>query len=90
MAGQYIGAISVNQAGPATTSTIVVGDFDTGDSNITLWSAGVGATGLHFIRLNALYQVSTAGTMFPSLRVSATTNVTTIHRGSFFRVLKLN
>ena len=89
MAGQYVGATSVNQAGPATVSTLVIGDFDTGDSNIVLWSAGVGP-GLHMIRMNALYQVSTAGTMFPSLRVSATTNTTVLHRGSFFRVLKLN
>jgi hypothetical protein len=92
MAGQWIGANSVNQPGPSTVqNTLVIGDFDTGDSNSIIWSAAVGA-GLHIIRMHAVYQVSTAGTMFPTARVSSTSTppTTVIHRGSFFRVLKLN
>lgn len=90
VAGQWIGGTSVNQTGASTFSTLAVGDFDTGDSNSAVWSAAVGAAGLHFIRVNGIIDVNTGGAVFPVADTSAATNTMVIARGSFFRVARIN
>ena len=90
VAGQWIGGTSVNQTGASTFSTLAVGDFDTGDSNSAVWSAAVGATGLHLIRVNGIIDVNTGGAVFPAADTSAAGNTMVIARGSFFRVARIN
>lgn len=90
VAGQWIGGISVNQTGASTFSTLNIGDFDTGDSNSAIWSALVGITGLHFIRVNGIIDAQTGGAIYPVARSSVATNTLVIARGSFFRVARIN
>jgi hypothetical protein len=90
VAGQWIGGTSVNQTGASTFSTLAVGDFDTGDSNSAVWSAIVGAAGLHLIRVNGIIDVNTGGAVFPVADTSAAGNTMVIARGSFFRVARIN
>jgi hypothetical protein len=90
VAGQWIGSLSVNQTGASTFSTLVVGDFDTGDSNVAVWSSIVGATGLHFIRVNGIIDAQNTGAIYPVARSSAAANTLVIARGSFFRVARIN
>ena len=90
VAGQWIGSLSVSQTGASTFSTLVVGDFDTGDSNIVVWSSIVGATGLHFIRVNGIIDAQNTGAIYPVARSSAAANTLVIARGSFFRVARIN
>jgi hypothetical protein len=90
IAGDWIGATSVNQTGASTFSTLVVGAFDTGDSNSAVWSAIVGATGLHFIRINGTIDAQTGGAMYPVLRSSAPGNTIRVARGSFFKLTRIN
>lgn len=89
VAGQWIGGISVNQTGASTFSTLAIGDFDTGDSNSAVWSAGVGL-GLHLVRVNGVIDAQTGGTFYPVGRSSVATNTLTIARGSFFKLTRIN
>jgi hypothetical protein len=90
VAGEWIGALSVNQTGASTFSTLVVGAFDTGDSNSAVWSALVGATGLHFIRINGTIDAQTGGALYPLVRSSAAANTVVVARGSFFKLTRIN
>ena len=90
VAGQWIGGISVNPTGASTFSALAIGDFDTGDSNSAVWSAAVGITGLHFIRVNGIIDAQTGGAMYPVAESSVATNTLVIARGSFFRVARIN
>jgi len=90
VAGQWIGGISVNPTGASTFSALNIGDFDTGDSNSAVWSAIVGITGLHFIRVNGIIDAQTGGAMYPVAESSVATNTLVIARGSFFRVARIN
>lgn len=90
VAGQWIGGISVNPTGASTFSALAIGDFDTGDSNSAVWSSIVGATGLHFIRINGVIDAQTGGAMYPVARSSVAANTLVIARGSFFRIARIN
>jgi hypothetical protein len=90
VAGQWIGGISVSTTGASTFSTLAIGDFDTGDSNSVVWSAIVGAVGLHFIKVDGIIDAQTGGAIYPVARSSAAANTLVIARGSFFRIARIN
>jgi hypothetical protein len=90
VAGQWIGGISVSTTGASTFSTLAIGDFDTGDSNSVVWSAIVGAVGLHFIKVDGIIDAQTGGAIYPVARSSVATNTLVIARGSYFRVARIN
>lgn len=90
VAGVWTGGISVNETGLSTFSTMAFGNFDTGDSNSAVWSATVGAVGLHFIKVEGTIDAQVGGAIFPVARSSVATNTLVIARGSFFRVARIN
>jgi len=90
VAGVWQGGTSVNQTGASTFSTMAYGDFDTGDSNSAVWSAAVGITGLHFIKVDGIIDAQTTGPIYPVARSSAAANTLVIARGSYFRVARIN
>jgi hypothetical protein len=89
VAGQWLGGISVNGTGASTFSLLAVGDFDTGDSNSAVWSAGVGL-GLHLVKVTGVIDVQTGGAFYPVGRASVATNTLTIARGSYFKLTRIN
>jgi hypothetical protein len=90
VAGVWAGGTSVNQTGASTFSTMAFGDFDTGDSNSAVWSAAVGAVGLHFIKVGGIIDAQNTGAIYPVARSSAAANTLVIARGSYFRVARIN
>lgn len=90
VAGVWQGGISVNEIGASTFSAMAYGNFDTGDSNSAVWSAVVGAVGLHFIKVDAVIDVQTGGALYPVARSSAATNTMVFARGSFFKIARIN
>lgn len=90
VAGVWAGGISVNETGASTFSTMAFGNFDTGDSNSAVWSATVGAAGLHYIRIEGTIDAQTGGALYPLVRSSAAANTVVIARGSFFKLTRIN
>ena len=90
VAGIWAGGTSVNQTGASTFSTMAFGDFDTGDSNSAVWSAIVGAVGLHFIKVDGIIDAQNTGAIYPVARSSAAGNTLIIARGSYFKVARIN
>ena len=89
VAGVWAGGTSVNETGGSTFSTMAFGNFDTGDSNSAIWSAGVGI-GLHLIKVDGVIDAQTGGAFYPVARSSAATNTLTVARGSYFKLTRIN
>lgn len=88
--GEFIGATSVPLTGASTVSSYIVGPFDEGDTGSAVWSAAVGATGTHMIRVDGVLVPSAGGVVRAQARASVATNAVTIQPGSYMRVFKLS
>lgn len=83
-AGAVVGAATNSQL-----TSVIRGTFDAGGSNSIVFSVIVSAVSVFVAKLDALLNVSAAGTFQANARVSAAANPTNILAGSYLRAYKI-